>query len=80
VLAEQIVWKWSVAKHSQSAPRIRSAIETMLLIRSCGDSVLLHIPNELMFLIFEFIVPLHWLELHERASMCSTESNAHRTM
>jgi hypothetical protein len=36
---------------------LKQAVETLLLIRSCCDTLLLNIPNELMFLIFEFIIP-----------------------
>jgi hypothetical protein len=46
-------WSWSIANHAKSPLHIKRLIMTVLLIRRWCETVLLNIPNELLFLIFD---------------------------
>jgi len=47
-------YQWRVDRQEYAPRSISIVVHTLTMIRSlCDDSVLVHIPNELLFLIFE---------------------------
>jgi hypothetical protein len=53
--SRRLEWKWNIARHALAPLALKLAIKTTLLIRRwCDGSVFTNIPNELLFLIWEF--------------------------
>jgi len=47
---------WTPESHGQATPIVQRVVYTVLLLRGSGAApVLLNIPNELLFTIFEFL-------------------------
>ena len=48
-------WQWSIEHHLDSTAAFQSVVLTLFMIRDCTDSILSVLPNELMFLLLEWL-------------------------
>jgi hypothetical protein len=58
-------WTWTPNTHVYAPALIKDIVKTIVLIRAYCDTILLLIPNELLFLIFGML-PRHPLPLTHR--------------